>query len=45
MYLGDEAGTPVRRDLADVEYMLEFLLEVDETILKEVRQEPLEFER
>ena len=44
MYLGDEAGMPVRGDLAGVRYMLRSVLEVDETILKQAKEEPLEFE-
>lgn len=44
MYLGDEGGLPVRDDLVEVEWMLESYVGVDQAVLEQFWEEPLEFE-
>ena len=44
MYLGDEAGLPVRRDLGDARGMLICTPNLDSAILRQLWGQPLEFE-
>ncbi len=43
MYSGNETGLPVREDLVNVKYMLEFDLGVNRAVLEKCWEEPLEY--